>query len=87
MEAVIIIISIIAIIYSIALFVKVWKMTDDVKAIRQKIQYGIVVGDRFKDKDGNIWRVDKFLPEGKMRCYCGKYGERQMENCDIAERL
>ena len=79
--------SIVISVYGIILFVKVWKMTGDVRVIRQMVQYGIAQGDRFKDKDGNIWRVDKFLPEGKMQCYCGKYGERKMESGDIAERL
>ena len=87
MDDAIIVIAIVASVCVIILFFKIWGMTNDVKVIRQMAQYGIAKGEQFKDKDGNIWRVGAFLSDGKIRCYCQKYGEQKLDRSDIAERL
>ena len=77
MEATLLIglIVVIASILQIVLFFKIWRMTNDVRAIMLYMRTNLFVGNTFVDDKGTTWRIQGIDANSKKaKCICDKYG-------------
>lgn len=69
------VIVVIASVLQIVLFFKIWRMTNDVRAIMLYMRTNLFAGNTFTDNKGTTWRIQSIDANSKTaKCICDKYG-------------